>query len=79
MVLLVITQLGIFVFCVAAVWLANDPRPRVNRWASISGLIAQPFWYVEAWQHAQWGIFAATIIYNAAWARGFYHGWIKKA
>lgn len=72
-----IGQAGIFIFGMSAIWLANDPRPRLRRWGCVAGLIAQPFWYYETWTHQQWGIFASSFIYTYSWGRGFWRQWIK--
>lgn len=73
-----LAQTGIFAFGMTAVYLANDPRPRVRRFASVCGLLAQPFWYYESFTHGQWGIFFASVVYSYSWGRGFYHAWIKR-
>ena len=39
-----IDQVFIGIFGLASIWLANDPREPVRRWACICGLLAQPFW-----------------------------------
>lgn len=72
-----IAQSAIFVFGMSAIWLANDHRPHVRRFGCICGLIAQPFWYYEAWTHEQWGIFFSSFFYTYSWARGFYNFWIR--
>jgi len=72
-----IAQAFIGIFGMASIWLANDPRTNVRRWACIAGLAAQPFWIYATWQAGQWGIFALTFVYAAGWARGLKHQWIE--
>lgn len=72
-----ISQAGIVVFGVAAIYLSQDPRESMRKWASVAGLCAQPFWYASSFIAEQWGIFAISFVYTAAWARGFHHFWIK--
>lgn len=72
-------QLGIVIFGMSAVFLVNDDREAVRRWGPVMGLMAQPFWFYEAFTHAQWGIFACSFVYAASWARGFYNSWLKRA
>lgn len=64
------------VFGVAAIWLSQDLRPERRRWASVCGLIAQPFWFYATWTAGQYGIFALSFLYAASWMRGFYGYWI---
>lgn len=73
-----ISQIAIFVLGPLAVLLANDARPLWRRWAPVVGLLSQPFWFYATYCAHQWGIFAVAFLYTAAWARGFYYGWIKK-
>lgn len=73
-----LSQLGVFVLGFGAIWLANDPRPRVQRFGCIVGMASQPFWFYTTLTHAQWGIFAASLVYTWCWGRGIYYQWIKK-
>ncbi len=74
-----IVQAAIFVFGMSAIWLANDPRPRMRRWGCVMGLIAQPFWYYFAFTTDAWGVFFSSFFYSYAWARGFWHQWLKQS
>jgi hypothetical protein len=71
-------QIGIALFGVAAVWLSQDKRESWRRFASIMGLIGQPFWFYATWKAGQWGMFGLCFLYNYAWGRGFYANWIKR-
>lgn len=74
-----IEQAFIGLFGLLSVWLTNDPRPAVRRWACVFGLCAQPFWLYATWTAQQWGIFALAFVYTAGWARGFLHQWVRPA
>lgn len=72
-----ISQVGIAVFGVLAVWLSQDKRIDRRRWAPVLGLLGQPFWFYAAWTAQQWGVFAMCFLYTASWARGFVNHWIN--
>lgn len=74
-----IEQFVIAMFGVGATWLSQDPRPAWRRWSCILGLLAQPAWFYAAWKAEQWGIFALAFVYTAAWARGFWNGWVRRS
>ena len=65
-----ISQLGIAIFGVLAVWLAQDEHIARRRWAPVFGLVGQPFWIWAALESQQWGVMALCAIYTVAWARG---------
>lgn len=71
-------QLGIGVFGVAAIWLSQDQREQVRRWACIAGLVGQPFWFAATAANGQWGIFALSFAYTWAWWKGFRTHWLPK-
>lgn len=71
-------QIGIaFTGCIA-IWLTNDNKASKRKWASVFGLIGQPFWFYAAITAEQWGILALTFLYTASWAKGFYNNWIRQ-
>jgi hypothetical protein len=70
-------QIGIAVSGVVAVWLSQDKRESWRRWASIFGMLSQPFWFYAAWKAEQWGIFGLCLLYTYAWARGFWAHWLS--
>lgn len=74
-----ISQFFIGVFGVTAVALTQSKSAERRRYASIFGLLGQPFWFYAAYTTGQWGIFTLCIIYTAAWSKGFYNGWIEKS
>ncbi|MEH6566940.1 MAG: hypothetical protein V7756_16565 [Halopseudomonas sp.] len=71
-----ITQFGLTVFSLLAIWLTQDTRLQRRRWASIFGLASQPFWFYAAISTQQWGVFILSLLYTAVWAKGFYTHWI---
>lgn len=72
-----IDQIAIPVLGALAAWLSQERRPRLQRWACIFGLIGQPFWFWASWKAEQWGIFAVSVLYGAAWLRGLWVYWIR--
>lgn len=75
---MIVTQIGIALCGVTAVYLSQDLRFAWRRWASVFGLIGQPFWVIETYQAQQWGILALCAMYSWSWGRGFYVHWIKQ-
>ncbi len=76
---MILTQIGIAVFGVAAVWLSQDERIERRRWSSVCGLLGQPFWVAETVAAEQWGILALCVLYTWSWARGFRAHWLVRA
>lgn len=72
-----IEQVIIAVCGITTVYLSQDKRHAVRKWACIVGMFAQPFWLYATWQAGQWGIFALAIFYFAGWARGFKNFWLS--
>lgn len=72
-----IAQAFLFVTGVVAIWLSQSSALADRKWAPIVGLIAQPVWLYVSWSAGQWGIFALTFFYTAAWLRGFKTHWYK--
>jgi nicotinamide riboside transporter PnuC len=73
-----IEQALIFITGICAVWLSQDQKSGMRRYACLFGLAGQPFWFYTSYQASQWGIFILSIFYTLAWAKGFYLWWIKK-
>jgi hypothetical protein len=61
-----------------AVWLTQDKREHFRKYASVVGLIGQPFWFYASYSSEMWGIFFLSFLYTYAWSRGFYFNWIEK-
>lgn len=71
-----IDQLGIALTGVVAVSLSQSESTKARRWACVFGLLGQPFWFWTAWQSGLWGVFAVSVLYALAWARGFWTHWL---
>ena len=72
-----VSQAFIAILGVSAVALTQDKNPRIRRWASVLGLVSQPFWFYSAWAAHQWGLLALCGLYTTVWSKGFYAAWIK--
>ncbi len=73
---MIATQIGIALCGVTAVYLSQDLRVERRKWASIFGLLGQPFWIVETVAAQQWGILALCALYTWSWWRGFKTHWL---
>jgi hypothetical protein len=71
-------QLGIALFGVTAIWLSQDAREGVRRFACIFGLVGQPFWFYATYVGEQWGMFALCFLYSWAWGKGFRQHWLRR-
>jgi hypothetical protein len=72
-----IEQIVIAVCGCVSVWLSQDTRGEWRRYACVVGIVAQPFWLYATWKAEQWGIFALTFVYAAAWLRGIWNYWLQ--
>lgn len=71
-------QIGIALTGVVAIWLSQDVRDSVRKYACLFGMAGQPFWFYSAYTAEQWGIFALCTLYTWAWWKGIRLHWIKK-
>lgn len=71
-------QIAIALTGCVAVFLTQQDNHSLKKYASILGLIGQPFWFYTTYTNEQWGIFAMCFFYTYSWALGFYNGWVKK-
>jgi hypothetical protein len=62
-----------------AIWMTQDRRLAVQKWACVVGLIGEPFWLMSTWREAQWGMFLLTLLYTLAWLRGVKRFWLRTA
>lgn len=60
-----------------AIWLSQQSNEAWKKYASILGLIGQPFWFYSAYQAEQWGIFALCFFYTYSWLVGFRNNWLR--
>lgn len=73
----IVAQVGIVIFGTTGVFLSQSGDPEIARWACISGLMSQPFFFYAAISTRQWGMSFVNVLYAAAWARGLITwGWI---
>ncbi|WP_373785430.1 hypothetical protein [Delftia acidovorans] len=70
-------QIAIALLGTLAAWLSQARGEGSRKWALVFGIVGQPFWFYASWQTEQWGIFAVSIIYAGAWARGLWVYWIS--
>jgi hypothetical protein len=70
-------QIAIFITGISAVWLSQDRKSAVRKYACLFGLAGQPFWMYSSYQADQWGVFILSFFYTVAWGKGFYLFWIK--
>ena len=61
---MILSQIGIAIFGVTAVWLSQDSRESWRRWSNVFGLAGQPFWILETINAHQWGILALCALYS---------------
>lgn len=71
-------QIGIALTGAIAVFLTQDSRESWRRWACIFGMAGQPFWFYATYKAEQYGMFALSVLYALAWARGIKNHWMKK-
>lgn len=71
----VLSQVGLAVFGLAAMWMALGNNLAHRRIAPLVGLCAQPFWLWFAW-HAKagderaWGVLVISVAYTLVYIRG---------
>jgi len=75
----VIIQIIIGVTGVTAIWLSQNPDPRIHRWACVAGILGQPFWFIAMYQAEQWGILVLCVCYTISWMRGVRNYWWRKS
>lgn len=73
-----IDQIVISITGLTAIGLSQIRSQRISRWASVVGLVGQPFWFYATFMASQWGMFALSFGFTAVWAFGFYNNWIRK-
>lgn len=73
---MIIDQIVIAVCGTSSAWLSQSPNRKTQRYGCLFGLFAQPFWMYATFTAGQWGIFALSFLYTAAWARGVKTYWI---
>jgi hypothetical protein len=67
-------QWAIIIFSASSIFMVNTPQ--LMKFAPITGLLAQPFWFYTTYKHKQWGPFALSFWFTACWTIGFYNNFI---
>tara|TARA_R110002153_G_scaffold78418_5_gene200835 strand:+ start:4334 stop:4567 length:234 start_codon:yes stop_codon:yes gene_type:complete len=70
-----IEQVGIAIFGVTAIVFTQVKNDWCNKAAPVIGLAGQPFWLYATFSQDQWGMFALSVCYTAAWALGIKNKW----
>ena len=71
-------QIYIALLGVSAIFMSQSKNPKLHRYASIFGLVGQPFWFYMAYKNQAWGVFFLCLLYTWAWGKGFKKFWIDK-
>lgn len=71
-----ISQVGIVIFGLVAVYLTQEKKEERRRWACVFGLLSQPFWFISAAINYQPGILFISFVYALIWLKGFYTNWV---
>lgn len=71
-------QIAIAITGVIAIWLTQQGREDIKKYACLFGLAGQPFWFYVTYQAEQWGIFTLAIFYTYSWLIGLNNCWIKR-
>ncbi|MFH0832355.1 MAG: hypothetical protein V1900_01370 [Candidatus Aenigmatarchaeota archaeon] len=69
----IIAQVGLTILTISAVILVA----RKNKWGFVTGILAQPFWFITAYLNQQWGVFLTSIALTFSWALGIYEWFFK--
>lgn len=72
-----LTQLGLAVFGLSALWMAMSTSAAQQKWAPVMGLAGQVFWSLYAWQKQSWGIAVLVVAYTIVYTRGAWMKWIR--
>jgi hypothetical protein len=73
-----IVQALILITGAIAVWLSQDHREQPRRYACLFGLAGQPLWIYSTAQAELWGMLVLSVIYTAAWWKGFLVHWWRR-
>lgn len=58
---------------IPAIYLSQHQKFKFRKYASVFGLIGQPFWIYSSYNSEQWGIFILSFVFTAVWLLGFYN------
>lgn len=60
-----------------AIWLLQSKKTELRKWASIFGLLGQPFWFYASYEASQWGAFVLCFFFTIAWLINLKQYWFK--
>jgi len=63
-------QAAILILSGLAFWMSTAVKP--HRGGYIIGMLAQPLWIYDTWQHGQWGMFLLSLCFFFGYARGWW-------
>lgn len=63
---------------VIAIFLTQQSKLSLKKYACIFGMAGQPFWIYSAIENSQWGILALCFFYAYSWGVGINNNWIKR-
>lgn len=70
-----ILQAGLLITSAIAIYLTQQGDQELAAYASIFGLVGQPFWFYTSYKAKQWGVFVLSFFYAYSWGLGFYNYW----
>jgi hypothetical protein len=70
----VIIQIGISVLGLTSVVLIGIFKN--PKWGCLFGLLAEPFWFLHAWDTNSWGIGILALAYLVSWIFGIKNYWL---
>ena len=71
-------QVMLGILGVTAIWLSQDHRESVQKWACVFGLLGQPFWLYATWTKELWVMFIICCFYTVSWWKGFKRWHLRK-
>jgi len=66
----------IAIFGATAIWVTQQKRADLKKWACVLGMITQPAWFYSAYTSEQWGIFFVSFLYTYSWGLGIFNNFI---
>jgi hypothetical protein len=74
-----ILQVSIAVLGGLAIYLTQQKRDRLKRYACLFGLASQPLFAWTTYEHGQWGMFTLCLLYTWCWGLGLFNYWILRS
>lgn len=70
-----VSQAIVLILSGSGAYLVGSNRATVRRWGFGLALLAQPIWLWSTFNPQQWGLFALSVCFTIAWARGLRKTW----